>query len=325
MGFVLNPADDEKGLKAQASERQGTGSSAGTVSFSAIAAWDSRVSSTVQEGGLAYWHSVARIRIWVAEAQQYAADQGVLHRDIKLANLLLDLNGNVWVTDFGLAKSNDSDELTNPGDTVGTLRYLAPERLKGASELSSDISGLIATLYELLVPRPLFDGVRREQLLNWRIPGLLVSCDKIACAVSGLSEKLVGSSGFDPCTEADHGFGVFAEPVGRIAFDSKVDNAAQQNHGLGQRTSLHHRNIQPAFQNCQFGRGIDAVILLQIGDLAFNIYGHIRQPLILFAHLRVVKDSLRKPLFTESQGSFPFPIHDDSRFPTISESAHNRA
>jgi serine/threonine protein kinase len=127
---------------------------------------ESRISDTVQESGLAYWHSIARIGIQVAEALQYAADQGVLHRDIKPANLLLDLKGNIWVTDFGLAKSEDSDELTNTGDIVGTLRYLAPERLKGESQLASDIYSLGATLYELLVLRPLFDGVKRAQLLS---------------------------------------------------------------------------------------------------------------------------------------------------------------
>jgi serine/threonine protein kinase/WD40 repeat protein len=138
----------------------------GSISFNSLASTDSRISGTVQECGKAYWHSVARIGIQVAEALQYAADQGVLHRDIKPANLLLDLKGNVWVTDFGLAKSDDSDELTNPGDIVGTLRYLAPERLKGESDLSSDVYSLGATLCELLVLRPLFDGVKREQLLN---------------------------------------------------------------------------------------------------------------------------------------------------------------
>ena len=127
---------------------------------------ESRISDTVQESGLAYWHSIARIGIQVAEALQYAADQGVLHRDIKPANLLLDLKGNIWVTDFGLAKSDDSDELTNTGDIVGTLRYLAPERLRGESELVSDIYSLGATLYELLVLKPLFDGVKRAQLLS---------------------------------------------------------------------------------------------------------------------------------------------------------------
>ena len=73
-----------------------------------------------------YWHSVARIGLQVAEALAYAHQQGVLHRDIKPANLLLDTQGNVWVTDFGLAKAGDQQDLTRTGDVLGTLRYLAP-------------------------------------------------------------------------------------------------------------------------------------------------------------------------------------------------------
>src|SRR5262249_21732760 len=63
-----------------------------------------------------------------------------LHRDIKPSNLLLDDTGNVWVTDFGLAKAqSDTDNLTHTGDIVGTLRYLAPERFRGQGDVRSDI------------------------------------------------------------------------------------------------------------------------------------------------------------------------------------------
>jgi WD40 repeat protein len=91
----------------------------------------------------------------------------VLHRDIKPSNLLLDDTGNVWVTDFGLAKAaSDSDDLTHTGDVVGTLRYMAPERFNGHGDLLSDIYSLGLTLYEMLVLRPAFDQTDRNQLVR---------------------------------------------------------------------------------------------------------------------------------------------------------------
>jgi hypothetical protein len=97
-----------------------------------------------------YLRGVARIGVQIAEALEYAHQQGILHRDIKPSNLLLDARGEVWVTDFGLAKSQGSDELTRTGDIVGTLRYMAPERFNGWSDARSDVYALGATMYEML-------------------------------------------------------------------------------------------------------------------------------------------------------------------------------
>src|SRR5262249_10321626 len=98
--------------------------------------------STLSETGGQYWQSVARGGVQVADALAHAASQGVLHRDIKPSNLLLDETGNVWVTDFGLAKADDGDNLTHTGDVIGTLRYLAPERFNGQGDLRSDVYSL---------------------------------------------------------------------------------------------------------------------------------------------------------------------------------------
>ena len=84
-----------------------------------------------------------------------------MHRDIKPSNLLLDTHGTVWVTDFGLAKADDSDDLTHTGDLVGTLCDTAPERLQGKAEAPSDVYGLGITLYELLTLQPAFDDSQR--------------------------------------------------------------------------------------------------------------------------------------------------------------------
>lgn len=95
------------------------------------------------------WQSIARIGTQVGTALHYAHEQAVLHRDIKPSNLLLDTRGTVWVTDFGLAKADDQRDLTNTGDVLGTLRYMAPEMFSGQADRRSDVYSLGLTLYEL--------------------------------------------------------------------------------------------------------------------------------------------------------------------------------
>ena len=123
-----------------------------------------RCCRTPTESG--YYRGVARIGVQVAEALAYAHGQGVLHRDIKPSNLLLDADGHVWVTDFGLAKLEGTEGLTQTGDIVGTLRYMAPERFEGWSDRRSDVYGLGVTLYELLTLRPAFEAATRARLIE---------------------------------------------------------------------------------------------------------------------------------------------------------------
>jgi serine/threonine protein kinase len=113
-----------------------------------------------------YFLSVARIGLEVAEAIDHADRQGVLHRDIKPSNLLLDTAGSVRITDFGLAKMADSEDLTDTGDIVGTLHYMAPERFQGRCDVRSDIYSLGLTLYDLVALRRAFEASDRQQLIE---------------------------------------------------------------------------------------------------------------------------------------------------------------
>ena len=113
-----------------------------------------------------YWQSVARIGFQVADALEYAHRQGIVHRDIKPSNLLLDTTGTVWVTDFGLAKADDQQNLTHTGDLLGTLRYMPPEAFEGKADARSDVYSLGLTLYELLAFRPAFDEKERNRLIK---------------------------------------------------------------------------------------------------------------------------------------------------------------
>ena len=102
----------------------------------------------------------------VAEAMEYAHKQGIHHRDIKPSNLLLDSQGTVWVTDFGLAKADDQQNLTHTGDILGTLRYMPPEAFEGKTDARSDVYSLGLTLYEMLAFRAAFDEKERNRLIK---------------------------------------------------------------------------------------------------------------------------------------------------------------
>jgi hypothetical protein len=116
-----------------------------------------------------YYRSVASLGVQAAEALEHAHQLGVIHRDIKPGNLLLDATGCLWITDFGLAQFHAGAGLTRTGDILGTLRYTSPEQAAGESlpfDPRTDVYSLGATLYELLTLRPMLPDADRQQLLR---------------------------------------------------------------------------------------------------------------------------------------------------------------
>jgi serine/threonine protein kinase len=115
-----------------------------------------------------YFDTVARILAEVADALDYAHQNGVIHRDIKPSNLLLAPAGRLSVTDFGLARVLEQPGMTMTGEFVGTPAYMSPEQIaSGRIRLDhrTDIYSLGATLYELLTLEPPYTAQSREQLL----------------------------------------------------------------------------------------------------------------------------------------------------------------
>jgi serine/threonine protein kinase len=112
---------------------------------------------------------VAELGIQAAEALDHAHALGVVHRDVKPANLLLDGRGGLWVTDFGLAQIQSDARLTMTGDLVGTLRYMSPEQAlakRVVVDHRTDVYSLGATLYELLTLEPAYAGSDRQELMR---------------------------------------------------------------------------------------------------------------------------------------------------------------
>jgi serine/threonine protein kinase len=84
---------------------------------------------------------------------------GVVHRDVKPSNVLLDGAGTAALADFGLARGSDSTQLTNDGQVVGTAQYIAPELIEGnEATRASDIYALGCMVYECVVGEPPFTG-----------------------------------------------------------------------------------------------------------------------------------------------------------------------
>jgi len=113
------------------------------------------------------WTNFAKVGIQATQALRAAHAAGILHNDIKPANLLLDAEGRVWVSDFGLSQPMSPVGAKSVDRTIaGTLRYMAPERLMGLQNAACDLYSLGATLYELCVQQTTFDHPDRDELVR---------------------------------------------------------------------------------------------------------------------------------------------------------------
>jgi serine/threonine-protein kinase len=99
------------------------------------------------------------VAVQVADALACAHTHGVIHRDVKPANILLREDGHVKVADFGIAKAGAGNDLTRTGVVMGTAKYLSPEQVSGhPADAGSDIYALGIVLYEMLCGAPPFVG-----------------------------------------------------------------------------------------------------------------------------------------------------------------------
>ena len=128
-----------------------------------------------------------------AHALAHAHEQGVVHRDIKPDNLLLDRKGKIHLIDFGVARFFEDQAVTYTGQLVGTPLYMSPEQVtgRGAIDARTDIYSLGLVLYELLTLKPPIEATSRENLLRTIVTKPLPPVSWRNAAVSSDLERVV--------------------------------------------------------------------------------------------------------------------------------------
>jgi serine/threonine-protein kinase len=132
--------------------------------------------------------AAAALMAQVARGLAAIHDAGLVHRDLKPDNVLLDERGTAKIADFGLVRAKSSDALTRTGEVLGTYEYMAPEQAEGGHgvDARADIYALGATLYALLTGRPPFEGKGYEVLKH----ALLEDVKPPSALVPGMPREL---------------------------------------------------------------------------------------------------------------------------------------
>lgn len=117
------------------------------------------LSAIIKEKGALSEHFVVSVAMQIAKALSHAHQHGIIHRDIKPHNILITQDGQVKVTDFGIAQAMSAANLTQTGVVLGSVHYFSPEQARGVNvQTSSDLYSLGVVMYEMLTGRQPFRG-----------------------------------------------------------------------------------------------------------------------------------------------------------------------
>jgi predicted Ser/Thr protein kinase len=190
---------------------------------------------------------VLRVAIQIARALEAAAAKGIVHRDIKPDNVLIQPDGMVKVADFGIAKAEAQG---GPGtvDLLGTVQYMAPERIApadfgGVVDTRSDLYALGLLILAMLSERPLFEGLSGGEVLNLHIEGKAGSWVRFR---PGASEALIGfavrcverepSARLQNATEARTALEALAPDIQRVEGLDLPLHLVRAGHALGNKS-----------------------------------------------------------------------------------------
>ena len=162
--------------------------------------------------------AVLRMMIELLDALDFAHEAGVIHRDVKPANVMLDAAGRVKLTDFGVARITDGDggEATRAGAMIGTPAYMSPEQIQGqAIDRRSDVFSAGVLFYQLLTGRKPFEGT------GWALAKKIVQDDPVPpsalAAVGDAVDRVVARSLAKSAEQRYPSARAFADALRRIA------------------------------------------------------------------------------------------------------------
>src|SRR3954453_12980319 len=139
-------------------------------------------------------NDVVNYGMQIADALEYAHGQGVIHRDVKPANMLLHADGRVLLADFGLAKIFDGAARPTGREgrpDAGTPEYMAPEQIKGQTDARSDLDGLGVVMYLLITGRLPFNGSTANGVMEGHLYRLAVPPRQLNPRVTPTVDKVV--------------------------------------------------------------------------------------------------------------------------------------
>ncbi len=169
-----------------------------------------------------YWRQLASVGADIAEALDHAHRHGVVHRDVKPANILLEGDGKAWITDFGVAKSVDGASITRSGDLLGTLHYVPPEHFDGVVDARGDVYGLGLSLFELAARTSAWSRTGGPSLVEQVRRGLQRTLRQLdRSAPRDLSVILEKATALDPAHRYGSA-GLFAADLRRFVADRPV-------------------------------------------------------------------------------------------------------
>ena len=175
------------------------------------------------------WHQAVRLAAQVAQALAHAHAAGVIHRDLKPGNIMLDDEGTARLMDFGLAHVSDVSAMTRTGTVMGTVYYLSPEQAVGKRvDARSDLYSLGAVLYEMVTGLPPFTGPSAVsiiyKILNEPAPRLRDVSPSLPPLLDALVDRLLQK-------DASRRFGDAAETLLALEtverYDPRVDSISQ--------------------------------------------------------------------------------------------------